>query len=349
MPRCRLEIRPETLRGGADDARDFLVYCAALSLNPQSAMSTLDRNHMPTLRGKANAGDAEAQFYCGLHHFDTEYLWRKERGIDDATSAEAEKWFRLAAEQGSPVAQSNLGLMYKYGWGVPELHKEANKWFDLAAEQGDAEAQYQLSGGSYSSKSKESWEFLRSAARQGHLRAQYSIAYRCYRAILESREDKDAFHKNMKEGIKQIRTVAEKGQHDAQYWLAELSYGHWENATTSVMSSWGDMLKEYVDHKEAYIWYSIYVSNEKTPKKIEDRPGVKSPYGPDALHDSYMHANMNIRSIRSGEFTADELSDVQKEISQRREKIKSINIDWKISEFDYIASLDYSAISRDYK
>ena len=51
---------------------------------------------------------------------------------------EAVKWYRLAAEQGDAKAQYNLGLMYENGYGVPQDYKEAVKWYRLAAEQGNA-------------------------------------------------------------------------------------------------------------------------------------------------------------------------------------------------------------------
>ena len=35
-------------------------------------------------------------------------------------SAEAVKWFRLAAEQGDAQAQFQLGVMYDMGLGVPQ-------------------------------------------------------------------------------------------------------------------------------------------------------------------------------------------------------------------------------------
>ena len=50
--------------------------------------------------------------------------------------AEAAKWFRLAAEQGLADAQNNLGLMYGNGLGVPRDYAEAVKWHGLAARQG---------------------------------------------------------------------------------------------------------------------------------------------------------------------------------------------------------------------
>jgi TPR repeat protein len=54
---------------------------------------------------------------------------------------EAVKWWRLAAEQGDAVAQSNLGLKYAQGEGVSEDYAEAIKWWRLSAEQGNTLAQ----------------------------------------------------------------------------------------------------------------------------------------------------------------------------------------------------------------
>jgi len=62
----------------------------------------------------------------------------------DNVEAEAIKQIRLVAEQGNAKAQSNLGVVYATGQGVPQDYKEAVKWFRLAAEQGDADAQYNI-------------------------------------------------------------------------------------------------------------------------------------------------------------------------------------------------------------
>jgi len=58
--------------------------------------------------------------------------------------AEAVKWYRLAAEQGYADAQLNLGAKYAVGKAVPQDYAEAVKWFRLAAEQGYANAQHNL-------------------------------------------------------------------------------------------------------------------------------------------------------------------------------------------------------------
>ena len=52
-------------------------------------------------------------------------------------------WLPLA-EQGHAKAQSNLGLMYDKGHGVPQDYKEAVKWWKLAAGQHDEQAQFIL-------------------------------------------------------------------------------------------------------------------------------------------------------------------------------------------------------------
>ena len=44
------------------------------------------------------------------------------------------------------MAETDLGLMYANGQGVPKKFEEAVKWFRMAAEQGDTRAQFQLAG-----------------------------------------------------------------------------------------------------------------------------------------------------------------------------------------------------------
>ena len=53
---------------------------------------------------------------------------------------EAMNWYRLAAAQGEPNAQRNLGIMYEFGTVEEPSFDEAIKWYKLAADQGDLEA-----------------------------------------------------------------------------------------------------------------------------------------------------------------------------------------------------------------
>jgi hypothetical protein len=46
---------------------------------------------------------------------------------------QAHAWYRRAAEQGSILAQNNLGLLYVNGQGVPRDLTRGQMWFNVAA------------------------------------------------------------------------------------------------------------------------------------------------------------------------------------------------------------------------
>jgi len=52
--------------------------------------------------------------------------------------------FQQLAEQGNANAQSKLGHMYLFGWGVTQDYAPALKWLCKAANQGEANSQAQL-------------------------------------------------------------------------------------------------------------------------------------------------------------------------------------------------------------
>lgn len=58
--------------------------------------------------------------------------------------AEALKWYRMSAEQGSVMGCYNLGWMYEHGEGVSKNLTEAKKWYEKASAQGDEEAKNRL-------------------------------------------------------------------------------------------------------------------------------------------------------------------------------------------------------------
>ncbi len=84
----------------------------------------------------AESGDAKAQFVLGV-------MYQNGHGVAK-DSAEAVKWYRLAADQGLADAQFVLGVMYHTGQGVPQDYAEAMKWYRLAADQGHPDAQFAL-------------------------------------------------------------------------------------------------------------------------------------------------------------------------------------------------------------
>jgi len=69
------------------------------------------------------------------------------KGLDAYESgdyATALREWKPLAEQGNAIAQTNLGVMYQQGIGVPQDFEAAVKWYKLAAEQGYGSAQLKL-------------------------------------------------------------------------------------------------------------------------------------------------------------------------------------------------------------
>lgn len=58
--------------------------------------------------------------------------------------AQAVRYYRLAADQGSAKAQCNLGFCYANGQGVPQNREEAIRLYRLSAAQGNETAKYNL-------------------------------------------------------------------------------------------------------------------------------------------------------------------------------------------------------------
>lgn len=58
--------------------------------------------------------------------------------------AAALREWRPLAKQGNAAAQTNFGVMYVRGEGVPQDDAEAVKWYQLAADQGYALGQFSL-------------------------------------------------------------------------------------------------------------------------------------------------------------------------------------------------------------
>ena len=127
-----------------------------------------EKPQIPTLKEKAEGGDAEAQSMLGFEYETKQDL------------KEAVKWYRKAAEQGDVDAQLALGDMYSDGRGVEKDFKGAAKWYRKAAEQGDVGSQSEL-GGMYSKGEgveqdfKEAAKWYRKAAEQGYASAQWLL------------------------------------------------------------------------------------------------------------------------------------------------------------------------------
>jgi hypothetical protein len=66
---------------------------------------------------------------------------RGSEAVNRKDYASALSWFQKGADHGSPIAQFNIGWMYRDGLGVQQDYAQALRWFQKAAAQGNAPAQ----------------------------------------------------------------------------------------------------------------------------------------------------------------------------------------------------------------
>ncbi|MFT4719643.1 MAG: TPR repeat protein [Candidatus Azotimanducaceae bacterium] len=117
------------------------------------------------------------------------------------------------AQQGDPVAQTNLGVMYEMGQGVTQNEPEAVVWYRKAADQGYAKAQYYLGinyrdGIGVTQNNTEAMKWYRKATDQGYAPAQHNLAF-----MYESGK---GVTQNYTEAVKWYRKAADQDYAEAQ-------------------------------------------------------------------------------------------------------------------------------------
>jgi len=171
----------------------------------------------------ANKGDVAAQNNLGI-------MFLNGTGVAKDYK-EAEKFFRLAVEQGHPDAQYNLGIMLLNGIVSEKNYKEAEKFFRLAVEKGHPDAQYNLgimyeNGLGVTNDYKEAERLYRLATKQGHVEAKKKL-------------DVIIYNKELK--------LAQKGDILAQYNLG-LIYEHGQGVAQN--------------NEEAVRWYRLAATQQ---------------------------------------------------------------------------------------
>ncbi len=159
----------------------------------------------------ASDGNVEAAFVLGS-------IYGNGDGVAK-DSAEAVKWYRMAAERGHAGAQHNLGASYAAGEGVVKDSAEAVKWYRKAAEQGDVSAQSKLgfayfTGYGISKDSAEAVKWYRKVAERGDASVQLMLG-----GIFRYG---DGVAKDSAEAVKWYRMAAEQGDAFAQFFLGTM-------------------------------------------------------------------------------------------------------------------------------
>jgi TPR repeat protein len=184
------------------------------------------------------------------------------------------KWYRKAADQGSPQGQLSVGLLYAQGHGVARSEIEAMRWYELAAQKGEAQAQvnlgscYWLGQGTAPDDKKAAMWFKRAAEQNfpaGHalLAAAYeegrgvpkdtSMAAKLYRQAAEQGNmlaqrqlaimlvNGNGVPRNFLEAVKWYRLAADQGDAKAQHGLGVCYY-----SGDGVAQSYEDAAKWYL-------------------------------------------------------------------------------------------------------
>lgn len=104
--------------------------------NIYNSGKTLARLEFEKWLAQAKNGDPTAQFNVAL-------CYDRGDGVSHS-SAEAIKWYKVAAENGHSRAQYNLGYSYMHGDGVAPDFELAEKWLTASADQGNEKAMHLL-------------------------------------------------------------------------------------------------------------------------------------------------------------------------------------------------------------
>ena len=126
-----------------------------------------------SLREKAEAGDAVAQFELALKH-------DRGEGVEQDFE-EAVRWYEKSAEQGNADAQYNLAVKYAKGEGAEQDQQKAAELYRQAAQQGDADAEFNLglryaNGIGVEQSDEKAFAWFQKSADHGHVTAQYNLA-----------------------------------------------------------------------------------------------------------------------------------------------------------------------------
>ena len=129
-----------------------------------------------------------------------------------------ENW-RPLAEAGDASAQTNVGLMYSQGKGVPQDYQQAFDWYKKAAMQNYPDAEYNLAlvfrdGKGMPPNPEEAIRWFQHAAESGHLRAAVRLG--------EMYRKGAGVPANPREAVKWFELAAEKGEPAAQVELGEI-------------------------------------------------------------------------------------------------------------------------------
>lgn len=170
------------------------------------------------------------------------------------------KEFMPAAEEGDPVAQFYLGVLYSSGQGVQQSDIEALKWFIRSAEQGIKSAQFNA-GVAYEKGQgvipdiDEAIKWYRKASEQGDLKSKYLLGWLYYKN-----------KKNYNEAYNYFKQLASLGMPEALYMLGVMyqkGEGHEMDYNRSYIFLYTAYKRGFENAKEDFVVTSMKLSEEQ--------------------------------------------------------------------------------------
>lgn len=162
---------------------------------------------LPVLTERAEAGDAQSQFALALRYLGGEGVPRDPR--------QALVWFRRAAAQGHAGAQRQIGNAHARGAaGLAQSWSEAARWYRMAAENGDPLAAFNIArllerGRGVDRDAAEAVRWYRTAAEAGLAKAMTNLGILLYRG--------DGAPQDIGEALRLFLEAAAKGDSIAAY------------------------------------------------------------------------------------------------------------------------------------
>ncbi|WP_269533126.1 Sel1-like repeat-containing protein kinase family protein [Chitinimonas sp. BJYL2] len=157
-----------------------LIVVAAVGA---ALLSSKDQHASPTPEKDVEQGEGASVSSHGAPEQDAKPIAQAEPAAPDATVLAGLSLadLRRAAEAGDPAAQTQLGLRYRKGQGVPADNELAVSWYRKAADQHHAEAQAYLgfmfmTGRGIRKDDGEAVRYSQLAADQGNPTGQYNLA-----------------------------------------------------------------------------------------------------------------------------------------------------------------------------
>ena len=175
---------------------------------------------VPVLQQRAQAGDLRSQLRLGM-------LYQLGCGIVKEDVVTELLWYHKAADQGSSIAETQIGVYYDLGQGHDQA--EGFKWYRKAANHGDAVAQNNVAimyadGLGVKADFAEAAVWYRKAVENGAYRdlPELLLLYDSGKALPDK-----SLEENKKEGLRLLQSLADQGNAEAQYALAGV-YKHGE-------------------------------------------------------------------------------------------------------------------------